>query len=55
MQQLYKAYKNACLRGGAVEKLLNGIWREQIQASEFFEFVKFCYRNYSRFQSVSSL
>jgi len=25
MQQLYKAYKNACLRGGAVEKLLNGI------------------------------
>jgi len=25
MQQLYKPHKNACFRGGAVEKLFNGI------------------------------
>jgi len=55
MQQLYKPHKNAGCRGGDVEKLFNGISPEQIQASEFFEFVKFCYRIYSSFQSLSSL
>jgi hypothetical protein len=49
MQHFKKSYKNAGCRGGDVEKLFNGISREQIQASEFFEFVKFCYRIYSSF------